>query len=190
MKVEDSEPQYGRRVFLRVFQDLVRKKRAKFTILGASISTGRKDLRPHWKGALKSALRTNRNRTGIEYALLFEHSPKGREHAHIILTKRTGKKSFSRVNWSDIEPLRDIYFKKLHKRVGKNLEESNIAKALDFDPKRMLKVVKVFRPPTKPESLKPAGQGPGFLNYLLEKRELIEQGTTISYGLIKLRKNG
>lgn len=186
MRKTESEKQYNRRTFLRAFRTLVQKKRAKFTILGAGVPPNRKDLNKVWKDALKSALRTARLRFGIEYALLYEVSPKGFEHAHILVMRREGKRGFARISGSDVNDIRHLYFRRLQRMLGKKGDDP--VETLKLKPKRMIHVVKVFKPPVKKKhDLVAAGRGPGFLNYLLAKRELIYRGTTLSHGLLKLR---
>src|SRR5258706_15903372 len=113
--------QLNRRTFLKVFRHLVVNRKAAYTVAGAGIPPERKDLKC-WKSALKTALRVARNKLGVDYGLLFEVSPTGHQHAHILLVKKSGKEKFDRVYHHDLKDIRNIYLHVLYRMATKQKE--------------------------------------------------------------------
>jgi hypothetical protein len=191
VKKKVPEKQFTRKTTLTAFGKALVTKKGHYTILGAGIPRNRKDLLLVWKPAIKTALTLMKRRYRIEYILLFEESKSGYKHAHIIITKKEGKK-FKKIEKEDLAELRRflmlflcrLVFKK-SRNFGSNRTVEELAYNLKLDPAKVLPSIKGFFNDEK--RFIPSGKGIGFLSYLREKPELLGQDTTISSGLLALR---
>jgi len=158
-------------------------------------------VRSVWRKALKTALRICKKRWGIEYILIFEISPKGHDHAHLILTRislgsRKGVKELRRVDTHDLNLLRTEFFRIIQKYreeasayQAKKWTQKAIYKQIKevgMDPIKIFKVSRIFQKSGKQFS---SGSGNAFFRYLYVKPEMINENSSISSGLISLGKS-
>lgn len=190
--MENSKKKYSRRNHIKHLLSVTEGEPLSYTILGISLPTSLN--LPKWKKAILTTLRRYRKQViGFEYILVFETSPKGLDHAHLIVFKLDTSESkpvIQKLLRRDIDNIRYQFFYWLAKLseipVRKKQSLETILENIGGieDPKRVFCYVKTYL--DGEGNPRVAGKGIGFFHYLARKPEFVTVEASISSGISRI----